>query len=151
MKKLSVLFAMAVFSTSLSAQVYDFENAKVYDTEAEMFVAYKQYQVGKLSEKDSYPLMISMCSYASSGTDEICEAEAKKGNAAAEYGYAANLALNDDPAAMAYYEKSAAKGFPHAFLGLSNVYELGSLGQKADPAKAKAFKQKAYDAGFPQY
>lgn len=151
MKKLSVLFVTAVLSPALSAQMYDFENAKFYETESEMFEAYKQYQASKLSEKESYPLMLSICSYASAETDVVCEKEAQKGNAAAEFGFAQNLFLKDDHSAMTYYEKSAAQGFPHALNKLSSIYELGDLGQKADSAKAAAFKQKAYDAGFPKY
>ncbi|HUO55792.1 MAG TPA: hypothetical protein VMU18_13685, partial [Rhodoblastus sp.] len=77
--------------------------------------------------------------------------QAEKGDAVAQYDYAARLAegrgVNQDPSgAIGWFEKAAAQGMPQAEYRLGAIYEKG-LGVARDPKKAADYYTKAANQG----
>ncbi|WP_374667325.1 tetratricopeptide repeat protein [Acinetobacter sp.] len=87
------------------------------------------------------------------GAYKALEKLAKQGNAQALYnlGYLTQTGqgtAKNEKKAIELYEQSAAKGYPVANYVLAKNYVAGTMGLKADAAKAKQYLEKASAQGF---
>ncbi|QXW25457.1 sel1 repeat family protein [Acinetobacter johnsonii] len=87
------------------------------------------------------------------GAYQALEKLAKQGNAQAIYnlGYLTQTGqgtAKNEKKAIELYEQAANKGYPVANYVLGKNYIAGSMGLKADPAKAKQYLEKASSQGF---